>query len=317
MDTEMLRALRPTLATTGGKLIILSSPYGQSGALWDLHRRYFGKDDAPVLVWQASAPDMNPTLPADYLTRMQQDDPDAYRSEVLGEFRAGLATFLDPDAIAACVAEGIRERAPVAGVKYFGFVDPAGGGRAGRDRYTFGISHRERDREVLDLLRAWAPPFNPSGVCAEAAALCKRYAIREVVGDRYSEEFVREHFRLNGVTYTPSTRDRSALYLELLPLVNAERAVLLDLPDLLRELRGLERRRGFSGRDKVNHGPNGHDDLANAAAGALVLAAARPQALQIYAVDISPKPGEARALPESAWTELDPSARWWGLDRLR
>ena len=36
-DREMLRALRPTLATTGGRLLILSSPYGQSGALWDLH----------------------------------------------------------------------------------------------------------------------------------------------------------------------------------------------------------------------------------------------------------------------------------------
>jgi phage terminase large subunit-like protein len=34
-DTEMLRALRPCLATTGGKLIVLSSPYAQSGALWD------------------------------------------------------------------------------------------------------------------------------------------------------------------------------------------------------------------------------------------------------------------------------------------
>ena len=96
VDREMLRAVRPCLATTGGKLVILSSPYGQSGALWDLHRRHYGRDDAPTLVWQASAPEMNPTLPADYLARMQQDDPDAYRSEVLGEFRAGLAMLLDP-----------------------------------------------------------------------------------------------------------------------------------------------------------------------------------------------------------------------------
>ena len=33
VDTEMLRAGRPCLATTRGRLIILSSPYGQSGAL--------------------------------------------------------------------------------------------------------------------------------------------------------------------------------------------------------------------------------------------------------------------------------------------
>jgi hypothetical protein len=36
---------------------------------------------------------MNPTLPADYLERTEQDDPEAYRSEVLGEFRAGIATL--------------------------------------------------------------------------------------------------------------------------------------------------------------------------------------------------------------------------------
>ena len=109
-DVEMLRAARPMLATTNGKLLILSSPYGQSGALYELHRRHFGRDDSTTLIWQATAPEMNPTLPADYLTRMEQDDPDAYRSEVLGEFRAGVSTFLDPEAIAACVATGVRER---------------------------------------------------------------------------------------------------------------------------------------------------------------------------------------------------------------
>ncbi len=88
----MLRALRPTLATTGGKLIVISSPYGQAGALWELHRRNFGRDDAPVLVWQATAPQMNPTLSADYLERMQQDDPEGYRAEVLGEKQAGRET---------------------------------------------------------------------------------------------------------------------------------------------------------------------------------------------------------------------------------
>jgi hypothetical protein len=44
---------------------------------------------------------MHPTLAVDYLARMEQDDPEAYRSEVLGEFRQGIATFLDPDQVAA------------------------------------------------------------------------------------------------------------------------------------------------------------------------------------------------------------------------
>jgi hypothetical protein len=40
-----------------------------------------------------------------------------------------------------------------------------------------------------------------------------------------------------------------------------------DVPDLLRELRGLERRRGASGSDRVDHRPGSHDDLAAAASG--------------------------------------------------
>lgn len=111
-DTETLRALRPTLATTGGKLLILSSPYGQSGALWDLYRAHYGRDDSSMLVWQASAADMNPTLPSDYLNRMMVDDPEAYRSEVLGEFRSGVGSLFDPEALEVCVDRGTRERVP-------------------------------------------------------------------------------------------------------------------------------------------------------------------------------------------------------------
>jgi hypothetical protein len=81
-----------------------------------------------------------------------------------------------------------------------------------------------------------------------------------------------EAFRRHGVVYEFSTRDRSQAYLELLPLVNAGRAALLDVPELLRELRGLERRRGTQGRDRVDHQVGQHDDLANACALALALA---------------------------------------------
>ena len=56
--------------------------------------------------------------------------------------------------------------------------------------------------------------------------------------------------------------------------MNAGTVELPDLPELLRELRGLERRRGSSGRDRVDHRPGSHDDLANATAGVVSLLAA-------------------------------------------
>jgi hypothetical protein len=276
VDTEMLRAARGRVATTGGKLIVLSSPYAQTGALYDLHRKHYGRDDSDVLVWQASAPDMNPTLPADYLQRMEQDDPEAYRSEVLGEFRAGLTTLLDPDALAACVATGVRERAPEPLQHYTSFVDAASG--SGKDAFTLAIAHRVGDVAVQDVMRAWRPPFNPSGVIGEVSDLLRRYGLTETCGDRYAPGFVSEGFRACGVTYRPSERDRSAIYLGVLPMVNAEQVVLVDDAELLRELRGLERRRGTSGRDRVDHRAGSfHDDRANAAAGALLACAARPR----------------------------------------
>lgn len=272
VDVEMLRALRPCLATTRGKLVMLSSPYGQSGALWDLHRQHYGRDVSDTLVWQASAPEMNPTLPADYLLRMERDDPEAYRSEVLGEFRAGLSTFLDPDALAACVDSEVRERPRSPGTRTLWFWDSASG--TGKDKFVVAGAHYDQARQcvLLDVVRSWSPPFNPSGVIAEVADLMKASGESDAEGDRYAPGFVLEQARAHGITYRFSEWDRSRLYLELLPLVNAGQVRLLDVPELLRELRGLERRRGASGRDRIDHPSGQHDDVANACAGALVLA---------------------------------------------
>lgn len=269
VDREILRAVRPTLATTGGKLIILSSPYGQSGALWDLHRKHHGRDDSAVLSFKASAPELNPTLPTDYLIRMQEDDPEAYLSEVLGEFRSGLSTFLDPQAIQDCVAVGVLERVPITGIHYHTFCDPSGGRH---DRFTLAIAHEENGKAIIDAIRAWMPPFNPSGVVSEVADLLKTFGIYECSGDRYSAEFVAEQFRLNGITCTASDLDRSRLYLELLGPINSQQVELLDHAELLRELRGLERRRGTSGRDRIDHRNGSRDDIANSVAGVVNLA---------------------------------------------
>ena len=217
-DAEMLRAVRPCLATTGGKLVVLSSPYSQSGALYDLHRRHFGRDDSTTLVWVASAPAMNPTLPADYLARMREEDPEAARSEIDGEFRTGVATFLDPEAVAACVEAGVRERPPETAREYLAHFDASGGRR---DAAALAIAHAEGGRAVLDVIRAWPSPHNPSSVVAEACDVLRRYRVTQITGDRYSGEFVAEQFRAHRVEYRASERDRSALYLELLPTINA------------------------------------------------------------------------------------------------
>ena len=269
-DKNMLQAIRPTLATTSGKLIILSSPYSQTGELWNLHQRHYGNDASSTLVWQASAPEMNPTLSADYLQRMAQEDPEAYRSEVLGEFRSGLSTFLDNEAILACVSTGVRERPPVAGIQYVAGGDTSGGRS---DAFVVSVAHTdEAGRAILDAVRTWKAPFNPSDVIAEACAFLKTYFVFSIVADNYAAEFPAEQFRKHGVQYQASTRNRSEIYLELLPLINSERISLLDHAELLKEMRGLERKRGNGGRDRVDHSSRAgsKDDVVNSCAIALV-----------------------------------------------
>jgi hypothetical protein len=271
-DREMLRVARGRVATTGGKVIVLSSPYAETGALYDLHRRHYGREDSPVLVWQASAPEMNPGLSEDYLARAEAEDPDAYQSEVLGQFRSGTSLLFDGAALDACVAAGIRERGPETGLVYHAFVDVAGG--SGLDSFALAIAHREADRRiVLDAVRVWTPKFNPSTPVAETAALCRRYGAREVHGDGYARGFTLETFAGHGITYVQAALSTSDHYLELVPHVNTGAVTLLDLPGPLRELRTLVRKRGPSGRDRVDHRTGAHDDQAAAVAGAVVLAA--------------------------------------------
>src|SRR5262245_27772761 len=50
------------------------------------------------------------------------------------------------------------------------------------------------------------------------------------------------------------------------------RVELLDLPKLISQLASLERRTSRAGRDQIDHPRGQHDDIANAAAGALELA---------------------------------------------
>jgi hypothetical protein len=280
VDVEMLRSVRPALAMSGGKLIAISSPYGQAGALWDLHRKNFGRDHSSTLVWQSDAPTMNPSLPADYLARMREDDPEAHASEVLGQFRPGLAQLLDPEALAACVRADHRELPPASGVEYVAFTDPSGGRS---DAWGLSIAHKsDGERIVVDLVRAWPPPFNPTGVVEEIVDLLRGYRITSVTGDRYGGEFPVEHFRKQGVEYRLADRDRSALYLGLLPLVNSGSIELPDDPTTLRELRMLERRRGLSGRDRVDHPRGAHDDRANSVAGVVQMLGSAPAKLEFW-----------------------------------
>jgi hypothetical protein len=279
-DFEVYRAVTPSLATLPNSMLIaISSPYRKAGLLYDKWKACFGKDDEEVLVVQASSLQLNPSLDPGVVARAYAADPAAAMAEWGGQFRDDIGTFVPLELIEAAVDVGVLVRAPKPGATYRGFVDAASG--VGADSFALGIAHRDGNEIVLDLAFEIRPPFSPDAALGECASLLKSYGLRSCVGDKYSAGFVIEGFAKLGITYTYSERDRSAIYVECLPLFTSGRARLVDNKKLVTQFASLERRTSSVGRDRVDHGREGHDDLCNAAAGALTLVSAQPPGLNI------------------------------------
>ena len=113
---EVLTAVRPSLATTNGLLIAISSPYSRQGPLHQAHERDHGKA-GNVLVWKAPSLVMNPGLDASRIDDARAEDPAAAACEWDAEFRQDISAFIDPAALQACVDVGVRERAPERGME--------------------------------------------------------------------------------------------------------------------------------------------------------------------------------------------------------
>ncbi|UYW25685.1 hypothetical protein OKC48_20790 [Methylorubrum extorquens] len=268
-DREILRALRPGLATLGGPLFVLSSPYARKGELYRVYRKDFGPaGSSRRLVIQAPTLTMHKseTLAAE-IAEAYEDDPEAARAEYGAQFREDLQDFVSPETVERCTPTGLAERGRIGSLQYQAFVDMAGGGA---DSATLAIGHREGDRAVLDAVREMPAGTSPEASVVEFAETCKAYGVSIVRGDRYAGEWPRERFRAHGVSYEVSEKSKSDLYRDFLPMLNSGRADMLDVPKLKAQLVGLERRTARGGRDSIDHAPGGHDDVANAVAGCLV-----------------------------------------------
>ncbi len=266
-DTELVRAVLPSLATTGGKLVGISSPYARKGYCWQTYQKHHGNDSGKVLVWNCGSRAMNPTLSQSIVDQALQEDLAAAKSEYLGEFRDDIALWLPIEVIQQCVIAGRKELVPRQGISYSAFADLSGGRS---DSAALAIAHQADGKTVLDLLRQWRAPFNPTLAIQDMADLLKSYHLRGCTGDRYAGEFVTQGFGKFGITYRPAEKSKSELYLDFLGRLCSQQVELLDDETLIKQLAALERRVRSGGRDVVDHGPNQYDDIANCAAGVTV-----------------------------------------------
>lgn len=301
-DLEVYRALLPALATVGGPLIGISTPYRRVGLLHTKFRDCFGQDDDDVLVVRGGTEAFNPTINATIIARARKSDPLAALNEWDAEFRADIAALLDDASIDAAIDHGRPlELPPREGITYACFVDASAGRH---DAFTICVTHREGDRIVADLVRGRRPPFDPATVAKEYARLARDYRCQGVTGDNFAAEWVAGAFRGASVAYQRSPLTRSELYLELLPEFMRGSVSIPNQPQLVRELRLLERRVGRNGRDSVDHpGGGGSDDYSNVLAGAVYLVAKPPAAVIVAPIVVTRSDNSAPHLGNGSWSD--------------
>ena len=268
-DAETYSAVLSALATTGGMLVGISSPYRKVGLLHSKHKQYYGVDSDDTLIVQGSSRAFNSTLTEEVIAAQRLADPTAAASEWDAAFRSDLVGFLDDAVIDAAIDRARPIELPYRQGEFYRAFTDAAGGAIGGDSYSLCIAHRENDKYVIDVIRGRPGPFDPQEVTREYAELCRDYKIATVIGDLYGHQWTQQAWRDHGMTYSASDLSASMLYLEVLPLFSRGLVSLPDHPVLLRELRLLERIPGRVGKDQVTHPRNCHDDLANATCGCL------------------------------------------------
>lgn len=255
------------------KLLLISTPYAKTGLLWENYTRYFGHEDAEVLVWQAATDLMNPSISPDRLAKRRRADAARSSREYDALFQDDVSSFFPAELLEAATVAGRRELPPQPGIRYLAAVDPSGG--TGADAFTLAIVHVEhrdgRPFMVQDVARGWNSPrgqkLELAPTVGEIAAVLARYGLYRVVGDKYAGEWPIQEFRKCSVLYEQAARDKSSAYVECEPWVTTGSIELLDHPELLREAGLLEKRLRAGGKKALIDHPRGaHDDHINALA---------------------------------------------------
>jgi hypothetical protein len=263
-DREILAAVRPSLATTGGTLFAIGSPHARRGETWGTYRRHYGPEGNPaILVANGPTHLFNPTIKQSVIDRAFEDDPQVAASEWGGRFREDLESYVSPEIVDACTSRGVRQVPFDPCITYTAHTDPSGGGQ---DSFALSIGHVADGVGVLDLLLERRPSFpigGPVAIVEEFCAALKTYGLYAVTGDRFAKGFTAESFRENGVEYIEAGMPSSDYYAGFLPILNSGRVQLLDNKRLATQLCSLERRQSRIGaKDAIGHPFGGHDDVA-------------------------------------------------------
>jgi hypothetical protein len=191
-------------------------------------------------------------------------DPLRAQREIDADWIDSLTSFLSSDWVESAVVRDRRENPPQPGVVYVHTLDQS---QLRGDAFTYCIGHMESGgRFVQDLMRSWqgsrSSTVNLASVVQEIVAIGRLYGGASFIGDQQAKDWVAQEFQRAGGGFTKSAKNTSDCYLESEPYFAQGKVDLLDDPQLIRELKLLERVARPGGKTTVQHPRNSHDDRA-------------------------------------------------------
>ena len=173
--------------------LYIGSPWAPFGPVYDAVTEHWQHPTRNVVVLRGSGPLLNPFhWSMERCAQLQEQDPTAYTTDVLGEFadpESGLLALAD---IRRSTRQGPTELDP-AGGDHVAAMDPSGGGASGNP-WTLVILRVDREQDEagethvkhrVALAREWRG-VTPDVVLREIAALCRRYDLDTCFTDQYS-----------------------------------------------------------------------------------------------------------------------------------
>src|SRR2546427_6995759 len=243
---DLLESVRPSLIVKHGRLLLLSSPGGMEGPLYEAWRDR--AQNPHVFVLRAPSVLLNPSIDAKLLERERKRGGEGvYRRRDLAEFTETSGTpFLDPAAITRAIVVGTSEFAPANDYVSTG-IDLAD------RRDDCALAHAcVRDvggvRKVVVLSsRVWKPDPKTGHqvltVLGEMGRDCQRVGSGRSRGDQKSMSVAEQVLGTYGVAFqrviTAGAGSEQA-YRSFNALLNEDRIVLPDNPELIQQLRRLE-----------------------------------------------------------------------------
>lgn len=261
----VFEAVEPSLAHTGGKLWLISTPFGMSGFFYETFGKdYFSKYHVP-------ASKNLYAYSGDWLDNKKHELGEtsiSYIQEYEAEFIAETDNWFNLNLIKKCVCDGLEEERPVSSVRYFLGVDLA---RFGTDESVFVITrHDAQGIKVVKIINTNKKPITDS--IGRIKQLYNEWKFENILIDETGlgagAVDVLKEARLPVSPITFTNEIKFDLYSNLKWLMENEKLKYPNCGKLLRQLQELQYKISSSSNYLISHPdtPNAHDDYTDALA---------------------------------------------------